>query len=190
MMVDNLVAETKFGKVNTLLDSGGAVQKDGWRAIRNRAVGGEISDTLRPRGGKDTSVLTLQYKYENSGDASVEFAKTIPAGEGHGTLILDVFGDGSNNLLRVRMLDGQDHPWQATWATMLIDWSGWKSVYIDTRTLRDTEGSDPSATISKFPVKFYSVMVDDCSPKDALPGVESGREGDIAIGRILFCAEK
>lgn len=190
IMVDNLTAECKFGKVTTLLDSGGPVDKSGWKGIRSRAVGGEITDTLRPRGGKDVPVLTFQYKYENSGDASVEFQKTIPAGDGHGTLVLDVFGDGSNNVLRIRMLDGQDHIWQATWANVLVDWSGWRSVYVDTRTLQDTSGADPSAIMEKFPVKFYSVVVDDCSPKDNLPGVESGREGDLGIGRILFCAEK
>jgi len=190
IMVDNLTAECKFGKVTTLLDSGGAVDKSGWKGIRSRAVNGDIVDTLRPRGGKDVPVLTFQYKYENSGDASVEFQKMIPAGEGHGTLILDVFGDGSNNVLRIRMADGQDHIWQATWATALVDWSGWRSIYVDTRTLQDTSGADPSAIMEKFPVKFYSVVVDDCSPKDNLPGVESGREGDLGIGRILFCAEK
>jgi hypothetical protein len=190
VMVDNLEAQCKFAKVATLLDSVGPVNPVGWKASRNRAQVGEITDTLRPRGGKDVPVLTFQYKYENSGDASVEFAKTISAGDGHGTLILDVFGDGSNNVLRVRMLDGQDHVWQATWATILVDWAGWRSVYVDTRTLRDTAGNDPTAMLDKFPVKFHSVVVDDCSPKDNLPGVESGREGDICIGRILYCAEK
>jgi len=190
VMVDNLVAECKFGKVTTLLDSVGPVSKDGWKGIRSRAVVGDITDTLRPRGGKDVPVLTFQYKYENSGDALVEFQKSIPAGDGHGTLILDVFGDGSNNVLRIRMADGQDHIWQATWANALVDWSGWRSIYVDTRTLQDTSGADPSAIMEKFPVKFYSVVVDDCSPKDNLPGVESGREGDLGIGRILFCAEK
>jgi hypothetical protein len=190
VMVDNLVAQCKFAKVTTLLDSNGPVVLEGWKAIRNRAQVGEITDTLRPRGGKDVPVLTFQYKYENSGDASVEFSKVIPAGDGHGTLVLDIFGDGSNNILRVRMLDGQDHIWQATWATILVDWAGWRSVYVDTRTLRDTAGSDPTAILDKFPVKFYSVIVDDCSPKDNLPGVESGREGDIALGRILFCSDK
>lgn len=190
IMVDNLIAECKFAKVTTILDSTGPVSTEGWKAIRNRAQVGEVTDTLRPRGGKDIPVLTFQYKYENSGDASVEFAKAIPAGEGHGTLVLDVFGDGSNNVLRVRVLDGQDHVWQATWATILVDWAGWRSVYVDTRSLRDPAGSDPTAMLEKFPVKFYSVLVDDCSPKDGLPGVESGREGDICIGRIQFCAEK
>lgn len=190
IMVDNLTAECKFGKVTTLLDSVGPVSKEGWKGVRSRAVVGDITDTLRPRGGKDVPVLTCQYKYETSGDASVEFQKTIPAGEGHGTLVLDIFGDGSNNVLRIRMLDGQDHIWQATWASVLVDWSGWRSVYVDTRTLQDTSGADPSAIMEKFPVKFYSLVVDDCSPKDNLPGVESGREGDLGIGRILFCAEK
>ena len=190
LMVDDLIAECSFGKVTTLFDVAKGFKPADWRAVRNRAVGGEAAETLRPRGGKDVSVLDFLYKYENSGDASVEFARTITAGDTNGTLIAEVFGDGSNNILRFRMLDGTDHTWQANWACILVDWSGWRTLYLDTRTLKDTEGTDPTAMITKFPVKFQSLIVDDVSPKDLLPGVESGREGDVALGRLLFCSEK
>jgi hypothetical protein len=71
-----------------------------------------------------------------------------------------------------------------------VDWSGWKTLYLDTRTLKDPTATDPTALLEKFPVKFQSLILDDCSPGDGLPGVESGRMGEIYVGKILFCSEK
>ncbi len=191
LLVDDLTAECAFGKVTTLYDTDGGVKLDGWKANKNRAVIGEVADNLVPRNGKDQSVLKLEYQYENSGDAAVEFSKVIPTGApGHGTLIAEVFGDGSNNVLRFRMLDGQDRPWSGNWASILVDWSGWKTLYLDTRTLKDPDAQDPNALLEKLPLKFYSVVVDDVSGRDQLPGVESGRKGEIFLARLLFAAEK
>jgi hypothetical protein len=190
VMVDNLTAVCNFARTFTLYDVTGGAKPEGWKANRNRSAIGEVAESLVPRGGKDVSALKLEYEYENVGDASVEFSKIFPAGPGHGTLVAEVFGDGSNNVLRFRMLDGEDRVWQATWAGILVDWAGWKTVYIDTRTLRDPEGRDPTAAVEKFPVKFYSIITDDCSASDMLPGVESGRKGEIYLGRLLFCTEK
>jgi carbohydrate binding protein with CBM11 domain len=190
MMIDNLTAVCDFGKVATLYDTAGGVKLDGWTAKKNRSLTGNIADSLVPRGGKDVAVLKFEYAYENAADSSVEFSKTIPAGDGHGTLIAEVFGDGSNNVLRFRMLDGQDHVWQGTWANVLVDWSGWKTLYIDTRTLKDPAAIDPNAVMEKFPTKFYSLIIDDCSASDRLPGVESGRAGEIYLGRLMFASAK
>ncbi|HEU4751705.1 MAG TPA: hypothetical protein VFU47_01275, partial [Armatimonadota bacterium] len=189
-LVDNLTAICRFARVTTLYDTRDGAKLDGWQAHRNRSTVGTVSESLVPRAGKDVPALKLEYEYENAGDASVEYSHTLPAGEGHGTLLADVFGDGSNNILRFRMLDGEGHPWQATSATILVDWSGWKTLYVDTRTLRDPSGPDPSAPLEKFPVRFQSLIIDDCSPGDALPGVESGRKGEIYLGRLLFGAER
>jgi hypothetical protein len=190
VMVDNLTAECTFAKVTTLYDTTEGVKPEVWKVTRNHAVSGAAGESLVPRNGKDEPALKLEYGYENGTDASVEFAGTRVAGAGHGTLVAEVFGDGSNNLLRFRMLDGEDHVWQASWATLLVDWSGWKAVYLDTRTLKDPTARDPTALLTKFPVKFQSLIVDDCSASDGLPGVESGRMGEIYLGRLLFCLEK
>jgi len=190
IMVDDVTAVCKFAQVVELYNSESAAKPEEWKANRNHATIGLLADNLVPRNGKDASALKMEYEYENGVDASVEFTRTLPAGDGHGTLILEVFGDGSNNILRFRMLDGAGHPWQATWANYLVDWSGWKTLYVDTRTLRDPGGQDPSAVMEKFPVKFYSLIVDDVSGNDALPGVESGRKGEIFLGRLLFASEK
>lgn len=188
--VDTLVAECKFAKVATLYDTDQGVNPQLWSAKRNRAVRGEIADNLVPRDGKDVTVLKFGYLYENNTDASVEYSRVIPAGAGHGTLIAEVFGDGSNNMLRFRMLDAEDRSWQGTWATYLVNWAGWKTLYIDTRTLKDPSASDPNAVLDKFPIKFASIIIDDCSARDMLPGVESGREGDIYLGKLMFGSEK
>lgn len=190
VMIDNVAAECKFARLTTLYDTDNGVKPEGWKANRNRSVIGLLADSLVPRAGKDVSVLKMEYEYENGADASVEYSKILPAGAGHGTLLAEVFGDGSNNMLRFRMLDGDDRVWQATWAEALVNWSGWKTLYLDTRTLRDPEGRDPGATMEKFPVKFYSLIIDDCSAKDMLPGVESGRKGEIYLGRLQFGSEK
>jgi hypothetical protein len=189
VVVDNITALCHFSKVVTLYDTTGGVKPEGWRAVPHRAVKGEVAETQLPRLGKDVPALKLEYEYEPNGDASVEFARTTPAGAGHGTLVAEVFGDGSNNVLRFRMLDGDGRVWQADSATVLVDWAGWKTLYLDTRTLRDAEGRDPTAVISKFPVSFHSLVVDDASASDRLPGVESGRKGEIYVGRLLFCSE-
>jgi len=189
IVVDNITGLCRFGKVTTLYDTTNGAKLEGWRTVRNRAVKGEVAESLVPRLGKDLPALKLEYEYEPSGDASVEFSRTLPAGPGHGTLLAEVFGDGSNNVLRFRMLDGDGRVWQANWATLLVDWSGWKTLYLDTRTLRDAEGRDPTGVIQKFPVSFYSVVVDDVSARDQLPGVESGRKGEIYVGRLVFCSE-
>lgn len=192
ILLDNLTAECSFGTVTKLYDTRDGVKPETWRANKNRATIGLVADALVPLEGKDVSVLKMEYEYENGVDASVEYTRTLPTptGSKHGTLIAEVFGDGSNNVLRFRMLDGQDHPWQATWANVLVDWAGWRTLYIDTRTLRDPAGQDPSAVMEKFPTKFYSLVMDDCSPADRLPGVESGRKGEVYLGRLLFCQEK
>lgn len=190
IMVDDLTAVCQFAKVATLYDVAQGVQPESWKANRNRARIGLLADSLVPRNGKDVSSLKMEYEYENDSDASVEFTRTIPAGDGHGTLIAEVYGDGSNNVIRFRMLDGADGVWQATWASILVDWSGWKTLYVDTRTLRQPEGPDRTAAPEKMPLKFHSIIVDDVSAKDALPGVESGRKGEIYLGRLLFGSEK
>lgn len=190
VMVDNLAAACSFGKITTLYDTTSGVKLDGWAAKKNRSTIGGVGESLVPRSGKDVPVLKLEYGYENGADSSVEYSKTLLAGEGHGTLIAEVFGDGSNNVLRFRMLDGQDHVWQATWAQKLVDWSGWKTLYLDTRTLKEPEARDATAIMEKFPVKFQSLIIDDCSAGDQLPGVESGRMGEIYLGRLLFCSGK
>jgi hypothetical protein len=190
IVVDNVTAVPAFGAVTTLLDTRGGVKLDGWTARRNRATLGEVAESLVPRDGQDVPALKLEYEYENAADASVEFAKSIPAGDGHGTLIAEVFGDGSNNVLRFRMADADGRVWTATAPTILVDWAGWKTLYVDTRTLRDPTGPDPSATLEKFPVRFHSLLIDDCSPSDNLPDVESGRKGEIYLWRLLFAREK
>lgn len=190
IMVDDLMAVCKFAKVTTLYDVDQGVHPELWKANRNRARIGSLADSLVQRDGKDISTLKMEYEYESDSDASVEFSRTIPVPAGHGTLIAEVYGDGSNNVFRFRMLDGADGVWQATWASILVDWSGWKTLYLDTRTLRQPEGPDPTAAPEKMPLKFYSVIMDDCSPKDGLPGVESGRKGEVYLGRLLFGSEK
>jgi hypothetical protein len=190
MMVDNLTAHSKFGKVITLYDTAAGVHPELWKANRNRATIGLLADSLVPRNGKDQSVLKMEYEYEGAADASVEFQRTIPVGApGHGTLIAEVYGDGSNNVVRFRMLDAADAVWSATWTSILVDWSGWKTLYLDTRLLRQPTGPDPTAAPDKLPLKFHSIILDDCSASDALPGVESGRKGEVFLGRLLFGAE-
>jgi hypothetical protein len=190
IMVDDVTAVCKFVKVFSLYDTAQGVNPDQWKANRNRSTIGLLADSLVPRNGKDQAVLKMEYEYENGQDASVEFSRTLPCGEGHGTLIAEVCGDGSNNVLRFRMLDGADQVWQQTWASILVDWSGWKTLYLDTRTLRQPNGPDPTAAPDKLPLKFYSIVLDDCSASDALPGVESGRKGEVFLGRLLFGSEK
>ena len=190
VMIDDLTAVTKFAKVTTLYDVEKGVQPELWRANRLRARIGLLADSLVPRGGKDIPSLKMEYEYENESDASVEYVRSLPAGDGHGTLIAEIYGDGSNNVIRFRMRDSADQTWQATWAGILVDWSGWKTLYIDTRTLRQTDGPDPTAAPEKFPLKFHSIVLDDCSASDALPGVESGRKGEVFLGRLLFGSEK
>jgi hypothetical protein len=190
MMVDSLAAQCRFGKVTVLYDPALAVKPEEWQARRNRSVVGKTEEATVPRAGKESPALQLQYQYENGTDSSVEFQRTLPAGDGHGTLVAEVFGDGSNNVLRFRVLDGADHVWQATVPSVLVNWAGWKTLYLDTRTFTDPTGTDTVGSIQKFPLKFASVTIDDCSPKDGLPGVESGREGQIYLGRLFFCAEK
>lgn len=190
VMVDSIAAECRFASVLSLYDITDGVRPEAWKANRNRSRIGLLADSILPRGGKDVSVLKMEYEYENGVDASVEYVRTVRAGDGHGTLVADIFGDGSNNVLRFRMLDGEDRVWQATWASVLVDWSGWKTLYVDTRTLRDPDAADPTAVISKFPVKFQSIIIDDCSAGDRLPGVESGRKGEIFLARLLFGQEK
>jgi len=190
MMIDNITAQCKFAKLHTLYDTAAGVHPELWRANRNRSTIGLIADSLVPRDGKDQAVLKLEYEYENVGDASVEFQRTLPVGAaGHGTLIAEVYGDGSNNIIRFRMLDAADAVWQATWTSLLVDWSGWKTLYLDTRLLRQPTGTDPTAAPERLPLKFHSLVVDDCSASDALPGVESGRKGEIFLGRLLFGAD-
>lgn len=188
IFVDEITAECEFGAVSTLYDTSDGVKLDGWKAIRNRATAGEVGETTAPRAGREIPVLKLAWEYENGADSSVEWVNPLPAGAGHGTLVMEIFGDGSNNLLRFRMQDGADRIWSANLPTLLIDWSGWKTVYINTRTLRGPEGG--AAVMTRFPVKFYSLAVDDVSPSDHLPGVESGRKGELYVGRILYCREK
>lgn len=191
VMIDNLTGVCQFGKVETLYDTSAGAKLDGWKANRVRSVIGSFDQTLVQRGADDVPVLKMEYEYEFGADSQVEFTRTLPTGAaGHGTLIAEIFGDGSNNVMRLRMLDGADKPWQAVIPTILVDWSGWKTIYLDTRFLRPIEGDDPSAMIDKFPVKFYSIVLDDASAKDNLPGVESGRKGEIFLGRLLFCADK
>jgi hypothetical protein len=190
VMIDDLTAVCKFARVATLYDVEQGVHPELWKANRNRARIGQVADSLVQRNGKDLPVLKLEYEYENDADASVEFQRLIPAGEGHGTLVAEVYGDGSNNVLRFRVVDASGGIWQATWASYLVDWSGWKTLYVDTRTLRQPEGPDPTAAPEKFPLKFSSIIVDDCSARDGLPGVESGRKGEIFLGRLLFGSEK
>ncbi len=189
VLIDDIEAVCRFGRVTTLYDVADGVKPEGWRTVKNRSVIGTVADNLVPRNGKDQAVLKLEYQYENSGDASVEFGKTMVAGNGHGTLIAEVFGDGSNNVLRFRMLDGQDHVWGANLPTILVDWSGWKTLYLNTRTLKDPDSQDVNAVMEKFPVKFYAIVIDDVNGKDQLPGVESGRKGEIFLARLLFAAE-
>jgi len=188
--VDSLSAICSFGRVATLYDTAGGVSTEGWRAVKHRSIIGVVGESLVPRAGRDVAVLKLEYGYENSADSSVEFQKTMPAGSKHGTFIADVFGDGSNNIVRFRILDAQDVSWQATWASVLVDWSGWRTLYVDTRTLRSPQAQDPSAVLERFPVRFYSLIIDDCSGTDRLPGVESGRAGEIFLGRLLFAEER
>lgn len=190
VMVDSISAECRFANVLSLYNTAEGVRPESWKANRNRSRIGLVADNILPRNGRDVSVLKMEYEYENGTDASVEFVRTVPAGDGHGTLIADIFGDGSNNVLRFRMLDDDGRVWQATWASVLVDWSGWKTLYVDTRTLRDPDATDPTSMISKFPVKFQSIIIDDCSPSDRLPGVESGRKGEIFLARLLFGQEK
>ncbi len=191
VMVDNLTATCTFGKVETLYDASGGAKPEGWKANRVRSVLGTFGETLVPRGADDVPVLKMEYEYEFGADSQVEFTKTLPTtAGGHGTLIAEIFGDGSNNIMRLRMLDGADKPWQAAIPTILVDWSGWKTIYLDTRFLRGVEGNDPTGMMDRFPAKFYSIIVDDASAKDNLPGVESGRKGEIFLGRVLFAAEK
>ena len=190
VMVDNLAAVCRVAKVLSLYDAGEGVKPEAWKAVRNRSTVGLAAESLVPRNGKDVPALKLEYEYENTPDSSVEYQRALPAGDGHGTLIAEVFGDGSNNVLRFRMLDREDRPWQATWAGVLVDWSGWKTLYLDTRTLMEPEGRDPTKRMEKFPAKFYSLILDDCSASDGLPGVESGRKGEIYLGRLLFGTER
>lgn len=189
MMIDNITAQCKFARVVTLYDTAAGVRPELWKANRNRSTIGLVADSLVPRDGKDQAVLKMEYEYENGGDSSVEFQRTLPVGvPGHGTLIAEVYGDGSNNIIRFRMLDGADSVWQATWTSQLVDWSGWKTLYLDTRLLRQPTGPDPTAAPERMPLKFQSLVIDDCSASDALPGVESGRKGEIFLGRLLFGA--
>lgn len=187
--VDNLVAVTRPARIHRLFDVADGVHPERWRANRNRATIGVVAESLVPRDGKEIPALKLEYEYEPGEDSSVEYQCSLPAGAGHGTLVVDLYGDGSNNLVRFRMLDGQDRVWQGTWTLALVDWSGWKTIYIDTRTLREVNGQDPGAMIDRFPVKFHSLLLDDCSGSDALPGVESGRKGEVFLGRILYCED-
>lgn len=189
VMVDNVTAECKFGSVRTLYDTAAGVKPETWRASRVRSIIGSLDQTLVPRADKDVAVLKMEYEYEFGTDSQVEFIRNLTAGEGHGTLVAEIFGDGSNNILRFRMLDGADKPWQGDLPSILVDWSGWKTCFLGTRFLREVEGQDPSAQMSRFPVKFYSLLLDDCSGRDNLPGVESGRKGEIFLGRLLFCSE-
>lgn len=190
VMIDDLTAVCKFAKVSTLYDVAKGVHPELWKANRHHARIGLVADSFVQRDGQDIPALKLEYEYESGEDASVEFQRIIPAGDGHGTLIAEVYGDGSNNVVRFRLLDGADGVWQGTWAGYLVDWSGWKTLYIDTRTLRQPQGPDPTAAPEKFPLKFSSLIVDDCSASDNLPGVESGRKGEVYLGRLLFGLEK
>jgi hypothetical protein len=190
VQVDSLTAECRFGSVKALYDPAVAVQPEQWRAVRNRATLGAVSASRASSAGRNQPALKLEYEYENGVDASVEFTRVISAGTGPGTLTAEVFGDGSNNLLRFRLRDGAGKVWTATWAQKLIDWSGWKTVYLDTRTLRDPTGRDLAAAPDKFPISFQALVVDDCSPNDLLPGVESGRKGEIYLGRLSFYLER
>ena len=188
--VGPLLAEVKFPQVQTLYDAAKSLDQGAWRAVGRNATVNEIGNQIQKYRGEDRPVLRLGYSYQAEGDASVEFRRTLTAGAGHGTFLLDVFGDGSNNILRVRAEDGTGRVFQANIPSILVDWAGWKTIYLDTRTLRDPNAVDPDEVMSKFPVKFHSLVVDDVSGRDQLPGVESGRTGELFLGRIAFAGEK
>lgn len=188
--LDRLTAVCRFGEPQLLYDPAAGAMPEAWRTQKNRATVGSVAETTVPRGGRDLPALKLEYEYENAPDSSVEYIRRMPLCDGHGTLVVELFGDGSNNLLRFRLLDAEGRLWQATWAGVLVDWSGWKALYLDTRTLRDPEGADPEATPGKLPLQFHSLVIDDCSAGDNLPGIESGRKGELYLGRIFFAPEK
>lgn len=189
VLVDDLTAISRAGEVRVLLDSALAVTPAEWRVVLHRAQRGAVTAGLAPLAGREQPALRLVYELGAAADASVEFQRPLPLGPGHGTLLLDLFGDGSNTVLRFRVSDAAGAVWSATWAQVLIDWSGWKQVYLDTRTLRQPAGADPSAEPSRFPLSFQGLVIDDASPADMLPGVESGRQGELYLGRVAFAPE-
>lgn len=188
VLMDNLMAECRFGAPKMLYDPTAAVQPEAWKVIKSGATIGAVAAS-RASGEREVAALKLSYAYENDADASVEYQRLLPTGTSHGTLAVELFGDGSNNLLRFRFRDAGGRVWSANWAQALIDWSGWKTLYLDTRTLLDPLSPGPATMPDKFPLSFQGLVVDDCSPQDRMPGVESGRKGELSLGRLTFYPE-
>ena len=184
-----LKAIVKYPSVNVLYDVTKSLDQAAWRAVGSNSNVHDIGNQTLKLDDENQAVLKMGYSY-NEGDASVEYRRTMRAGDGHGTFIMRIYGDSSNNVLRFRAQDGGGRVFQATIPTILVDWAGWKTIYIDTRTLRDPNAVDPDEVMSNFPVSFRGIVVDDVSGRDQLPGVESGRTGELFLAQVLFANHK
>ena len=191
ILIDEIAAKCDYpaSKVSVVFDPNAAGADEGWKTVGARLEASATSPGRVKYGAATVNALKCDYKYEGNaglGTAYCEYTRLLPAGNGQGTLLLDLYGDGTNNILRFRLADAGDRVWHGTWTGILVNWVGWRTVYIDTRTLKNPNDPDPTATLKQFPVRFQAFVVDDVSREDNMPEIDSGREGELYLGRILF----
>ncbi len=180
ILLDLVTAECRYSRLATLYDPASGVRPELWKATMTRSRVARASAGSVVRAGRPAPALQLEWEHEGAPGAAVEFTRNLDLGPDApgGTLIAEVFGDGSQAWLQFLLRDARGRRLGGRSAGFLVDWSGWRTVYVDMRTLFGAAAAVPAA--------FEGIAVVPVSTSDALPGVETSRRGELYLGRVLY----
>jgi hypothetical protein len=100
-----------------------------------------------------------------------------------GTILLDVFGDNSKQMLVFGATDATGAAWHGWYPPLLVDWEGWRTVYLFTggTTWRSAAEDDPDRT-GRYPLKLDGIALVLPSPDVA----EARLKGLILLRKLRF----
>lgn len=121
--------------------------------------------------GKYAGALTYDFPANIPGDRNyVVFLRSIPIAGEPDALEMQVYGDGSGNLLNAWVKDATGQVWQFSFGQ--ISHTGWKRMIapLDTTLEWPVQPVGGNATALKFPVSFHALVLD-YPTSDAAAGV-------------------
>ena len=179
------VCEAPPGMADDLINEEGR-RGAGWETRGEGLEHASVSSTPDPH-DPATAVARLAYGLSPGRREPGTFISYVPPApevvDGPGMILADIYGDASRNRLQFELVDGDGDEWRGPHPAILLDWTGWRTVYAFTGGATWLRVTDADRAVGgEYPVRLDSLVLTPGGPWSN----DSALEGELLVGQCRF----